>query len=72
MFGIRKKQNAGISYDPAEKKPVIRSSICTGEMVGCLKDLRTGEMEEIMLIRDGQDLARFQEAVGRTDIPKEY
>ena len=31
-------------------KPVIRASICTGEEVAGFKDIRTGKIEEIMLI----------------------
>ena len=64
MFGWKKKEIQKISYDPAEKIPVIRSSICTGEQVGCLKDRHTGKLEEIMLIRDDRDLEAFRAQYG--------
>ena len=42
-------------------KPVIRASICTGEEVAGFRDIRTGKIEEIMLIRSPEDLERFKE-----------
>ena len=71
MFGKR-KQKEQLSFDPTEKTPVIRCSICSGEQVGGLKDVRTGQFEEVMLIRGSEDLKRFEELTGMTDIPKEY
>ena len=68
----RKKQVARLPYDPAEQKPVIRASICTGEQVGGLRDLRTGKFTDVMLIRDDADLREFQAMVGTSDIKKEY
>ena len=43
---------------------MIRSSICTGEKVACFKDLRTGALEEIMLIRNDADLEEFRKRYG--------
>ena len=68
----RKKQVARLPYDPAGQKPVIRASICTGEQVGGLRDLRTGKFTDVMLIRDDADLREFQAMVGTSDIQKEY
>ena len=54
-------------------KPVIRASICTGEEVAGFKDIRTGKIEEIMLIRAPEDLERFKEIYEITEeIAKEY
>lgn len=47
------------SYNKEEQKPVIRSSICTGEKVAGFKDIRTGRFTEIMLIRNNQDMEEF-------------
>ena len=58
MFGRRKKVVVS-SYDKSGKIPVIRSSICTGEQVAGFKDVVSGKFEELMLIRDGKDLAEF-------------
>ena len=70
LFGRKRKQCA---YDRENLKPVIRSSICTGEQVAGFKDLQTGKIEEIMLIRSPADLAEFRELYGITEeISKEY
>ena len=54
-------------------KPVIRASICTGEEVAGFKDIRTGKIEEIMLIRSPEELERFKEIYEITEeIAKEY
>ena len=71
MFG-RKKKEVKIDFDKNRQKPVIHSSICTGEQVAGLKDLETGKFEEIMVIRSADDLRRFQEMTGVTNIEKEY
>ena len=63
MF-FRKKQLPRDSFDRESKKPVIRASICTGEQVAGFKDLHTGAFEEVMLIRDADDLAAFKERYG--------
>lgn len=47
------------SYNKEEQKPVIRSSICTGEKVAGFKDIHTGRFTEIMLIRNNQDMEEF-------------
>ena len=48
-----------IEYDKDNLKPVIRSSICTGEKVAGFRDVNTGKFTEIMLIRDNKDLDEF-------------
>jgi len=48
-----------IEYDKENQKPVIRSSICTGEKVAGFRDLSTGKFTEIMLIRDNKDMDEF-------------
>ena len=47
------------SYDRENLKPVIRSSICTGEQVAGFKNIHTGKFSEVMLIRNGGDLKEF-------------
>ena len=61
---FRKKQQPKGSYDHENKKPIIRASICTGEQVAGFKDLHTGVFEEIMLIRNVDDLVVFKERYG--------
>ena len=50
-MGLFKKRIAKKSYDKAYMKPVIRASICTGEQVAGFKDMSTGKIEEVMLIK---------------------
>ena len=72
MF-FRKNRSSMGSYDHENKKPVIRASICTGEQVAGFKNLHTGAFEEIMLIRDAEDLAVFRKQYGiRGEIEKIY
>lgn len=73
MFGRRKKQTAP-TYNKTGKIPVIRSSICTGEQVAGFKDPVSGKFDDLMLIRDGNDLAEFlsQYHVDEDDIRREW
>ena len=67
------KENSEKKYDREHMKPVIRASICTGEEVAGFKDIRTGKIEEIMLIRSPEELERFKEIYEITEeISKEY
>ena len=73
MFGRRKRQAVSL-YDKTGKIPVIRSSICTGEQVAGFKDTISGKFEELMLIRDGKDLAEFlrRYQVKESEIKREW
>lgn len=46
-------------FDLEMYEPVIRSSICTGEKVACMRDRESGRLHEVMLIRTGDDLDSF-------------
>lgn len=75
MFGRwKKKLRDNIAeYDKENKKPVIRCSICNGEQVAGFKDIHTEKFEEIMLIRDENDLWMFKNKYGlEGEIEKEY
>ena len=72
-MGLFKKKVLVQTYDKENKKPVIKSSICNGEQVAGFKDIRTGKMEEIMLIKNTADLEMFKAMYGITEeITKEY
>lgn len=47
------------TYNKENQKPIIRSSICTGEKVAGFKDIHTGKFTEIMLIRNDNDMKVF-------------
>ena len=61
------------SYDTMNKKPVLKTSICTGEQVAGFQDIHTGKIEEVMLIRSQADLENFKAMYGIDEaITKEY
>lgn len=67
------RQHKALTYDKENKKPVIRCSICTGEQVAGFKDTHTGKFEEIMLIKNENDLRIFKKRYGlEEEIQKEY
>ena len=72
-MGLFKKKVLVQTYDKENMKPVIKSSICNGEQIAGFKDIRTGKMEEIMLIKNTADLETFKAMYGITEeIIKEY
>ncbi len=72
-MGLFKKKITSNSYDKENKKPIIRASICTGEQVAGFKDIHTGKIEEVMLIKSPVDLERFKTIYGiEEEIAKEY
>ncbi len=72
-MGLFKKKTIAKTYDRNSKKPVIKASICTGEQVAGFKDIHTGKIEEVMLIKRPQDLDAFKKMYGiNEEIEKEY
>ncbi|RGZ92168.1 aspartate dehydrogenase [Eubacterium sp. AM46-8] len=59
--------------DKMNKKPVLKTSICTGEQVAGFQDIHTGKIEEIMLIKQAADIDTFKQMYGIDgEIPKVY
>ena len=72
-MGLFKKKKAQQSYDKENKKPVIKASICNGEQVAGFKDIHTGKIEEVMLVKSPADLEHFKDMYGiDEEITKEY
>ncbi|MBD5394915.1 MAG: aspartate dehydrogenase [Lachnospiraceae bacterium] len=72
-MGLFKKKIASRSYDVENEKPVIKASICNGEQVAGFKDIHTGRIEEVMLIKSPADLENFKAMYGiNEEITKEY
>lgn len=71
MFRKRVKKQ---TYDKETLRPVIRSSICTGEQVAGFRNLQTGKFSEVMLIRNGGDLQEFLDtyALSEAEVRREY
>lgn len=75
MFGkkrIDKKKIEKKTFDRERQIPILKCSICTGEQVAGFKDIHTGKFEEIMLIRNEDDLEIFKKQYEVESIAKEY
>jgi len=62
-----RRKREKLDYDRENLRPVIRSSICTGERVAGFQNIHTGKFTEVMLIREDQDLREFLETYGLSD-----
>lgn len=72
-MGLFSKKKIVHSYDKDSKRPVIKASICTGEQVAGFKDIHTGKIEEVMLIKNQAELDVFKKMYGIDgEIEKEY
>ena len=72
-MGLFKKKSIVKSYDKENKRPVIKASICNGEQVAGFKDIHTGKIEEVMLIRSQEEQENFKAMYGIDEaITKEY
>ena len=72
-MGLFKRKAVVKLYEKENQKPVIKASICNGEQVAGFKDIDTGKIEEVMLIKGVEDLERFKEIYGiNGEIEKEY
>ena len=61
-------------FDRETQRPVIRSSICTGEQAAGFKDIHTGKFTEIMLIRNQKDMETFLKKyqISMDEVKKEW
>ena len=59
LFKKRQIEPPVQQFSPEEYEPVIRSSICTGEKVACMRERSSSKLIELMLIRDHSDLELF-------------
>lgn len=72
-MGLFKKKFVAKSYDNENMRPVIKASICNGEQVAGFKNMNTGKIEEVMLIKTPEDLESFKNMYGiNEEITKEY
>ena len=72
-MGLFKKKKISKTYDKENMKPVIKASICNGEQVAGFKDIHTGKIEEVMLIKSPSDIDIFKKMYGiDEEIAKEY
>lgn len=60
-------------YDRSKWKPVIRVSICTGEMTACFQSVSGHELREVMAVHDEKDVEEFRGEYGiREEIERVY
>ena len=72
-MGLFKKEKTTKTYDKENQKPVIKASICNGEQVAGFKDIHTGKIEEVMLLKSPEDLKAFKKMYRiEEEIAKEY
>ena len=73
LFQKKNKIISENSYNPGEKKPAIKCSICNGEQVAGFVNLESGAFEDVMLLRNEKDLQIFKKKYGiEGDIEKIY
>ena len=70
LFSFKKKKQPAVTWDPALQKPVLHRSICSGETAAGFKDLSSGTIHEVMLIRNDRDLQEFMDTYGLTETPE--
>jgi hypothetical protein len=67
LFKREKPAPAAPAWPPEQYEPVIRSSICTGEQVACMRERETGKLHEVMLLRTEADREEFCRLAGISD-----
>lgn len=69
----KKEQKPAYTYDKETMKPIIKASICNGEQVAGFKEIHGSGFEEVMYIRNREDLLEFRKMYGiEGDIEKIY
>ncbi len=67
LFGGKK-----ITYDPQVSEPVVRKSICTGEMTVGFVDKASGKFHDVRLVRSRAEIDEFMNETGITSIRTIY
>ena len=65
-----KKNNRKLTYDKTRLRPVLRKSICTGEVTAGFREKEGRAFHEVMLIRDEKDLESFMKLYGIEEKPE--
>ena len=61
-MGLFKKKAKAYSYDKERMKPVIKTSICTGEQVAGFQDLPNGKTAVITLVNSAAEMLRLKKS----------
>ena len=68
----KKNLSETVPYGPEKQVPVLKCSICTGERIAGFKDIETGHITEVMVIRSDDDLRYFRKHYGIDTLKEEY
>lgn len=68
----KKNLSETVPYDPERQIPVLKCSICTGERIAGFKDIESGHITEVMVIRSDDDLRYFRKHYGIDTLKEEY
>ena len=71
-MGWFKRPLAETKFDPEVEKPIVKSSICTGEKTAGFKNIKTGKYREVVAIKNDGDLRDFMRKCGVDSIDTEY
>lgn len=71
LWGKKCKEDAP-SYNPVLEKPIVKSSICTGEKTAGFKDIKTGKYRDVVAIKSDTDLREFMKKYNLDSIDTEY
>lgn len=61
-----------IPFNPQKQYAVIRTSICTGEMIAGFKNYEDSQFIEVMVLHSQQEIERFKKIYALEEIKKEY
>lgn len=61
-----------VPYNREKQIPVLKCSICTVERIAGFKDIETGHITEVLVIRSDEDLTYFKKHYGIDSLKDEY
>lgn len=61
-----------VPYNREKQIPVLKCSICTGERIAGFKDIETGHITEVLVIRSDEDLINYKKHYGIDSLKDEY
>lgn len=68
----KKNISSTIPFDSTKQVPILKCSICTGEQIACFRDIATGHIIEVMIIRNVEDLSFLKKQYGIESFLVEY
>ena len=71
-MSLFRRQKQKIRYDPSKQEPVVRKSICTGEMTAGFVDRDTGVFHDLMRLENQEALDAFCRQTGISEIRTIY